>query len=98
MARIQRALKLDEVTTVIFGDQTGILRLKVVQGFRNEVMVAVTVNTGTDPDLNFNSDDPDTFFIPEGHDTLIFEGTTGTWEVRMQPLMGPCLVQLTDDS
>ncbi len=100
MARRLRRVGHNEVITVTFGADSGELRIKTVQTIQENVMVAVTVNSATDPDLSLNSDDDDTFFVPEDMNGLAFteSAPSGPWEVRLQSKGGSAIVQLTDDS
>ena len=100
MARRLRKVGHNEVITVTFGADSGTLRIKTVQTTQDNVMVAVTVNAAVDPDLSLNSDDDDTFFVPEDQNGLSFteSAPSGAWEVRLQSKGGTAVVQLTDDS
>jgi len=100
MARVSREVKHNEVITVNFGADSGTLRVKTVQTIQKDVMVAITVNAGADPDTQPDSDDSNTFFLPEDQIALEFteSAPSGPWEVRMQAVGGKAVVQLTDDS
>lgn len=100
MARRSRNVSPNEVTTVIFGSDDQTLRLKIVWRHQPQIMVAVTVNTGTDPDVEYESDDDDTFFIGAEEQQLSFkEASPGPspWEVRLRTIGGPAVVQLFED-
>ena len=100
MASRRREVKHNEIITVTFGADSGTLRIKLVQAITEDVMVAFTVNTATDPDTARDSDNDDTFFLPEDQAAMEFteSAPSGPWEVRMQSVGGRAIVQLTDDS
>ena len=100
MASRRSEVKHNEVVTVTFGDDSGTLRLKIVQTITKDVAVACTVNSATDPDTDKDSTDDNTFWIPEDQAALEFteSAPSGPWEVRLQAVGGKAIVQLTDDS
>lgn len=100
MARRSVNVGISQVTTVIFGADSGTLRAKIIYADTPHAFAAVTVNSATDPDTSLDSSDDDTAFLPEDNDSVNFteSAPSGPWEVRLQAINGPVVVQLTDDS
>lgn len=95
MAREARLIRPGVVTTVTFGDTTKSLRIYGIDEGRASSIVAYTVNSGTDPDPQRNSSDPDTRLL-SCHNKFPAEhagtGAAGQFEVRLT------LIAATDGS
>jgi len=94
MARRSRKISIGgaggPVGTVSFGSDTNTLR--IVQQSERGGLVAVTVNSGTDPaDGDGDSDDDDTHLISSrGFASEFVESApSGPWEVRYRLVSGP---------
>lgn len=88
MARRYRKFDADDgVVTVVFGNDANQLRVVNLQ----RSLVAITVNSGTDPQVDQeDSDDDDTFFLSiDGLPSEFTEASpSGPWEVRMRCIEG----------
>lgn len=96
MARRYRKFDEDDgVITVTFGDDSNTLRVVNL----NRSLVAVTVNSATDPQANQeDSDDDNTFMLSvDGFPSEFTESApSGPWEIRMRCFEGVARVEIEE--